>query len=140
MAQENARVLKRRLYVDGEEWQGLTEVSDVKDEAGTADVPGFSRTIAVSTGTKKFEPLTVKYRNDKGSKTPRLLYDWFSKNENHDVTLIETDGFGQEINRWLLRDCECTSYNTGTYTAGGEEYAGITVIIGCTTEPVRTDA
>ena len=139
MGQENARVLKRRLLIDGDEYQGLTEVSDVNDETGTTDVPGFNRIIEISTGVKKFTPLDIKYRSDKGSKTAQLLYSWFSQNEYHDITLINTDGFGQEVSRWLLRDCECSRYSEGAYTAGGEEYYGITIRVHCTTEPVRTE-
>jgi hypothetical protein len=50
---------------------------------------------------------------------------------------INTDGTGQEINRWLLRDCECSKYDERTFNAAGVEFFGIAVQIICNTSPVR---
>lgn len=140
MAQKNDMVLKRRVLVDGDEIPGLVECSDLSDEETTAEVPGFDRTVEISTKTSKFAPLTMVYKIQRDTITLGFFRDWKYKNEIHDVTIIDTDGTGAEHERWELRDCECSKYNKRPYNAGGVEFYGLEVMILCSTAPVATDA
>jgi len=118
--QKNDLVLKRRaIWDDSNEVPGLVESSDLKDEEGLVDVPSFNRMISVKNGVKKFEPQTFIYKVTRGTTTLKFFYDFFNLNEFHDLALINTDGVGIEVDRWLLRDCECSSFNERTYNAGG---------------------
>ena len=135
--QKNDLVLKRRaIWDDSDEIPGLVESSDLKDEEGLVDVPSFNRIISVKNGVKKFEPQTLIYKIVRGTNTLKFFRDFYFDNEFHDHSLINTDGVGAEVDRWLLRDCECSSFNERTYNAGGVEFFGLAIIITCTTPPV----
>jgi hypothetical protein len=134
--QRNDMALKRRVLIDGEELPGLVECSGPKDEEATIDVPGFSRLIPIKNGVKKFDPITLKYAIRRGTVTKTKLYQWHSKDEYHDLTIISTDANGIEVDRWLLRDCELPSFEEAPYTAQAPEYYSVTCIATCTSEPV----
>ena len=130
--------LKRKILYDGDEIPGLVETSDLKDEEGTIEVPGFNRKTAIKDGVKMMDPLDLVYKIQRDTNTQQFFMDWFYKNEYHDATIVETDATGSEVNRWLLRDCECKLVNKRSYNAGGVEFHGLGVTIICTTEPVYT--
>jgi hypothetical protein len=127
--------LKRKILIDGEELTGLVETSELKDEKGVVEVPGFERKIDIPDGVKKFAPLECIYKIQRDTNTQKVLRDWFYKNEYHDVTIINTDGTGAEVNRWLLRDCENRLYNERQYNAGGVEFFGVGISITCSSIP-----
>lgn len=137
--QKNYMGLKRKLLYDGEELPGLAECSLVKDEETNIDVPTFNRIFSIKSGVKRFEPINIKYVVTRETKTKKFLHDWFKNNEYHDVTVINTDSTGEEVDRWLLRDCECSRYEEPDYVASDVVYFGISGTILCTTEPVRLD-
>jgi hypothetical protein len=138
--QRNDISLKRRILVDGTEIPGLVTCSEIKDEEDAVSVPSFGRTTEIKSGVKKFSELTLKYKIAAGTVTQATFFNWYNLNEYHDVTVVNTDANGSEIDRWLLRDCECRSYSEHDYDAAAVKFAGIDVIIGCTTTPVRTVA
>ncbi len=140
MAQKNDMAMKRKLIFDTtNEVPGLVEVSDLVDEEGTIEVPGFARKVNIKDGVKIYAPLDCVYKIQNETNTQQFFYDWFNKNELHDVTIINTDGVGAEINRWTLNDCECSKYSERTYNAGGVEFFGIAITIVVTSEPVRLE-
>ena len=134
--QQNDMSLKRKILIDGDEVPGLVESSDLKDAEGTIEVPGFARKTQIKDGVKMFEPLDLVYKVQRDANTQQVYKDWFYKNEYHDVTIINTDATGTEVNRWLLRDCECASYSERPYNAAGVEFFGIAVQVTCSTDPV----
>jgi len=134
--QRNNMALKRKYLYDGEEVPGLVESSPIKDEEGAIDVPGFSRKTPIKDGVKMLDPLDLVYKLQRDTITQQFFMDWFYKNEYHDITVIETDATGTEVNRWLLRDCECKKVDKRPYNAGAIEFHGVAVTLICTTEPV----
>ena len=84
-----------------------------------------------------FEPLDLVYKIQRDTNTQKVFKAWFYENEYHDVTVINTDATGAEVNRWLLRDCECASYSERTYNAAGIEFFGLAVQITCSSNPVN---
>ena len=134
--QKNDMALKRKVLIDGEEVPGLVECSPLKDEEGVVEVPSFSRKHPIKDGVKLFDPLDMTYKVARDTNTVKVFSDWFYKDEYHDVTVVNTDATGAEVNRWLLRDCECKKHDTRAYNAGGVEFFGIAVTIICTSTPV----
>lgn len=144
MSQRNDRILKRKILFDGVEIPGLVECSDLKDESGSAEVPGFGRTVEVKTGVSKFAPLDLVYKDDPGTVTRKFFEKYYYPTDNpqepyYDVVVVNCDATGSEINRWLLRDTECKSFSQRAYNAGGVVFAGIAVTLLCTSTPVPLD-
>jgi len=135
--QTSDMALKRKVLVDGKELPGLTATSDVKDTEATVEVPGFGRIVEIRSGVKKFEPIESTWKIQRDTITHKFLWDWHYKNENHDVTVVNTDATGEEVNRWLLRDCELPDYNERSYSAAGVEYFGVATKITCPSEPIN---
>ena len=135
MQKTNDMVLKRRIFIDNKEWPGLVSTSDLKDMEETAEVPGFNRKITIKAGVKKLEPFDLVYKISANTNTQQNFNNWFQKNELHDVTVINTDATGNEVNRWSLRNCECAEYSERSYNAGGIEFFGIAVKITCSSSP-----
>ena len=138
--QKNEMALKKRVLIDGIEYPGLVACSEIKDEEGIIEAPEFSRIIPIKNGMKKLDPVTVKYAIRRNTNTHDAYYDWFNNDEEHDVTIICTDANGIEVLRWLLRDCELSSFLEGPYEASAPEYYSITCVINCTTAPVKLNA
>jgi len=135
--QKNDMALKRKVLIDNEEIPGLVSTSPLKDEEGVVEVPSFNRKHPIKDGVKMFDPIDMVYKIARDTNTKKFYSDWFNKNEYHDVTVINTDATGSEIDRWLLRDCECKKYDDRPYNAGGVEFAGIEVTIICTAVPIH---
>lgn len=133
--QKNQMSLKRKLLIDGNELAGLVECGGVNDEDQIIDVPGFNRLSPIKSGVKKLEPFPFKYAIKRGTNTHQVLHDWHFDDELHDVTLINTDASGTEINRWLLRDCELPKFDEPTYNAGQPEYYFVSGSFICPTDP-----
>jgi hypothetical protein len=123
--QKKAKAQRAGLEIDGLPYPGLNELSPLKVVKGelNADYPGGSETIA--DGQQKWDPITGSYLDRADSDIASVMFDWFSKNELHDVTYIEYDGHGTEIRRWLIPDCECTNYENSPWNAGGVEVAKV---------------
>ena len=138
--QKNDMSLKRKILIDGDEVPGLVETSPLIDEEGAIEVPSFNRKITIKDGVKMFAPLDCVYKVQRDTNTQKVFHDWFNKNEYHDVTVVNTDGTGAEVDKWLLRDCECKKYDNRQYNAGGVEFFGIGVTITCSSVPVRLSA
>ena len=119
---------------------GLVETSDLIDQEGTVEVPGFNRKVDIKDGVKKVEPLDVVYKIQKDTNTLQYFYDWYRNNEDHDVTIINTDGTGVEVDRWLWADCEVTRFSERTFNAAGIEFYGLSAQIICNSTPVRVQA
>jgi len=134
--QKNDMGLKRKFLYDGIEIPGLVETSEIRDEEGTIEVPGFNRKVPIKDGVKIMAPLDCVYKIQRDTNTIKFFSDWFYKNEYHDITVIETDSTGAEVNRWLLRDCECKSINKRAYNAAGVEFFGLGVSLTCSSVPV----
>jgi hypothetical protein len=133
--QSNDLGLKRRVLVDGEEIPGLVETSEIMDEEGVIEVPGFKRKIEVKDGVSKLAPIDLLYKVQRDSNTDVTLRNWKYNDELHDVTIINTDSTGIEVDRILFRECECKKYNKRAYKAESPEFFAVGVTILCTTEP-----
>lgn len=139
--QKNYLVKKVKVFFDGStEYQGLSESSSIKDAEALVDIPTYGRIFQVKSGVSKLEPLTFKFLISKGSNIPNFINNWKNNNEYHDVTIVETDATGTEIEKTSLRDCECHSIERSAYNAATPEAYSYTVIINCTTVPVRREA
>ena len=134
---KNEMALKRRIFIDTEEIPGLVETSELMDEEGSIEVPGFSRKIPIKDGVKMLAPLDCVYKIEKDTKTQKFFSDWYFNNEYHDVAVVNCDQTGEEIDRWTLRDCECKKYSERTYNAGAVEFYGVAITLTCTSTPVR---
>ena len=110
------------------------------DEEGVVEVPSFGRVHEIKNGVKKFAPLDVTYKVERNSLTHKTFFNWFNDNEYHDVTLINTDATGAEVDRWILRDCEVSKFDERRYNASSIEFFGFSAKIHPTLDPVRIDA
>lgn len=137
--QTNDMALKRKILYDNEEIKGLVETSEIADKQGTVEVPGFSRMFEIIDGVAKFQPVDMVYKIQRDTNTKSFFYNWFKNKEHHDVTVINTDANGAEVNRWLLRNCELPEYSERAYNAAGIEFFGIAVKFTCPTDPVNLD-
>ena len=113
------------------------ETSALKQEEGVVEVPSFGRKIPVKDGVKKLEPIDCVYKIARDTITQKFFYDWFTNNEYHDVTIINTDVTGEVVDKWLEQDCECAGYDQRAFNAGSVEFFGISVKLICTSTPVR---
>lgn len=138
--QKNDLALKRRLLFDGEEKTGLVSTSALKSADGLIEAPGFDFKADIKDGTKKFDPLTVLYKVQRNSDVIDFFDDWHNLNQTKDVTIINVDGTGEEIDRWLWRDCECHSFDAREYDAANVTFYGIEAILNPTAKPVRLPA
>lgn len=137
--QKNDQSLKRKILFDGEEVPGLVECSDIKDEEGTIEVPGFNRKVSIKDGVKSFAPVDATYKCQKDSITEKFFSDYYYLNQVKDVDIIDTDATGVEVSRYLLRDCENSLFDKRSYNAGGVEYYGIRIRLNCTSDPIRIE-
>ena len=138
--QLNDMALKRKILIDGEEIPGLVETSALKDEEGIVEVPSFNRKIPVKDGVKMLDPVDCVYKIQRDTITEKFFRDWYYKNEYHDVTYLNTDATGAEVNKLLCRDCECKKFDQRAFNAAGIEFFGIAVTLTCTTPPVPLDS
>ena len=131
--------LKRKFLFDGEEIPGLVETSDLRDEEGTVEVPGFNRKVPIKDGVKMFQPLDTVHKIQRDTVTEKFLYDWFNLDQQKDVTVIDTDATGIEVSRFLLRDCENSVFSKRNYSADGIAFYGVASRITCSSTPVRIE-
>jgi hypothetical protein len=117
------QVMKMKLEIDGNEYEGLTAVDEYSLEYGTEEVPGRDKTVPVSNGVLKIPPIPTTYKIDRNGTTYNFLKDWFFEKEVHDVIAILTDGGGNEYAREIWEKCELSRFSSGAYDAANPGYA-----------------
>jgi len=111
------QVEKKIMQVDGDEVEGLIGIDEYNIEDEVEDIPGRDKTVPVRKGVKKIPAIGSKFKISRNSKTMKILQDWYFKYETHDVTIIVTDGAGNEIRRELWPNTECSKWNGAGYDA-----------------------
>lgn len=111
------QVEKKIILVDGEEKPGLINVEEYTIEDDVVDVPGRDKTVPVRNGVKKIPAINAAYKINRNSETLRYFEDWYYKKETHDVTLIRTDGAGNEFSRELWPNVEISKLSAPAYDA-----------------------
>ena len=111
------QVEKKILKIDGEELPGLINLDEYVIEDDVVDIPGRDKTVPVRTGVKKVPSIGGTYKINRDSSTLKFLEDWYYKKETHDVTLIRTDGAGNEFSRELWPNTELSKLNSPAYDA-----------------------
>jgi hypothetical protein len=113
-------ILKKiKIEVDGEERAEIISFPEYSlADSNVEDVPSFSKTVPVGSGTVKIPVLTgVVAKVQRDSDTEKYYYDWFRKNQIKDVVVIKTDQDGVELSRDLLSNVEITNYTPSAFDA-----------------------
>lgn len=121
------QVEKKIILVDGEEYPGLINLDEYVIEDDVVDVPGRDKTVPVRTGVKKIPQIGATYKVNRDSPILKGFQDWYNKNEVHEITLIRTDGAGNEFARELWLNVECSKNSSGAYDASSPTTAQIMV-------------
>jgi hypothetical protein len=122
-------VEKRKILVGSVELEGLIAMGEYVIEDDVVDIPGFEKTTPVRSGVKKIPPIPAEYKIQRGSKTLKLLEDWYYKKETHDITVIRTDGHGNEFGRELMPNCEVSNLHAPAYDASSIVVAKAMIIL-----------
>lgn len=117
MSEKNDQVEKKILLIDGEDLPGLIAIDEYIIEDDVVEIPGRDTTVSVRNGVKKVPPVPVTYKVTRDSATLKFYEDWYYKKEFHDVTLIRTDGAGNEFARELWPNTELSKLNAPAYDA-----------------------
>ena len=120
---------KKRVLFDGEEIPGLVSVNDITREKGTIEVPGFNRSRTIPNGITKIPTIELVYRIDRGTNTLQFFEDFYTNNEEKEMSIIRTDGHGDEFARRILQFCEAINITEGAYDAASPDFAKVTVTI-----------
>ena len=129
MGQRNDLALKRKVQIDGTEWQGLVSVSELNFERNVIEVPEFSWIRNIQSGITKVPQVDLVYKVDKGSSTMAALRSWFFNNEVHQVVVQDTDAYGTVFEQYILQDCEASKLSDPEYDAATPGYAKFTIHI-----------
>jgi hypothetical protein len=127
--QNHGMALKRKALWNGEEIPGLVKVAEIPLEKGTLDVPEFKKIRVIQNGISKNPPIEMIYKIERSTNTKQFFKDFYFNDEVHDLTLINTDAHGAEIDRILCSDCECVKYSEPETDLASPPYAQITIII-----------
>lgn len=123
MPPKNDQVEKRKILVDGEEFEGLVNIGAYNREDDTVPVPGVDRVVPVRNGVEKVPEIPVTFKITRGSRTLKALQDWYQKRETHDVVMIRTDGAGNEFSRELWPKVELKNLEAPDYDAASPVFA-----------------
>lgn len=121
------QVEKKIILVDGEEKEGLIGLDEYIVEDDVVEVPGRDKTTPVRNGVKKIPQISGTYKVNRDSPTLKVFEDWYYKKETHDVTLIRTDGAGNEFARELWPNTEVSKLNAPAYDAAAPVAAQVLV-------------
>jgi hypothetical protein len=100
------QALKKRFEVDGEPLEDLIKLNGYDVTDGSIQVDEIDKSIFIRDGRKVIPEIPATFNVKKGSKTYKILKDWYEKFEFHDVVEIVTDGTGAEVRRKLWPDTE----------------------------------
>lgn len=117
------QVEKKLIQVDGEELEGLVSLDEYGFDDDAVEVPGRDKIVPVRTGVRKIPGIPGVFKVTRGSRTLKYLQDWYLKHEYHDVTIIRTDGSGNEFSRELWPNVEINKLHAPAYTAESPTYA-----------------
>lgn len=127
MAKAKADIVeKKRLLIDGDEWEGLVNIAEYALEEVTVEVPGQDTIVTVKSGKTKIPPIDVIYKIRRDSNVLTKIRDWKNKFEYHDVTCIRSDASGKEFSRELWTSVECSKMTEPAYDAANPPYAQVT--------------
>lgn len=112
---KNDMVEKKRLFVDGEELQGLISIDEYPIEKGSAQIPSFNKVVEVVNGVVTIPLVNATFKISRDSKTMRILKDWFEDGSTKDCVLVRTDGSGKEFARELWPNTELKKNHSGAY-------------------------
>lgn len=127
--QKNDMAEKKKVLFNGEEVPGLVKVDEITLTKSTIEVPSFHRVRDIPSGITKLPSVKVKYKISRNTNTLKFFKDYYTKDEDYDVTIVRTDGHGSEFSRTLLPGCECIEFVESGYDAGSPEYASVTVTL-----------
>jgi hypothetical protein len=127
--QRNDIALKRRVYIDGDEWADLVGTSKLGLEKDTIQVPEFSRIHETQNGVSKMPPIDLQYKVSKGSSTYERALNWYQQDETHDVVIFDCDASGAKVRQWLAMACECSAFDEEDYKAEAPGYYKVTIKI-----------
>lgn len=111
------QVEKKIVLVDGEEYPGLINLDEYVIEDDVVEIPGRKKTVPVRNGVKKIPQIGATYKITRNSPTLKGFEDWYYKHEVHEITLIRTDGAGNEFARELWQNVELGKLNAPAYDA-----------------------
>lgn len=124
---KNDQVEKVKLEAEGDELVGLIELAEYEIAEGVENVPGPNKTVPVKNGVKAIPEIPAVFKKVRGSSTYKDFQNWMDKNETKDITVIRTDGKGQETARELWPNTEVSKVNSGGYDASAPTTAVINV-------------
>lgn len=119
--QRNTVVQKRKVEVDGEPLPNLKSLGEFKTTYGVVEIAAFDEKNDVTDGSIKLEPIPFAFNLKRDGIERNLLFTWHDKREQHDLTVIFTDGSGIEIVRWQLLDVEISEHGFGEYDASSPD-------------------
>jgi hypothetical protein len=118
---------KRILLVDGEEVPGLINIEEYVIEQAEVEIPSRDSIIPVKNGVTKIPAINAVYKISRNSLSLKKFQNWFENNEYHEVTLIRTDGAGQEFGRELWPNTELSKLHAPAYDAASPVAAQVLV-------------
>lgn len=124
---KNDQVEKIITEVDNNELPGLIALDEYVVETDAVNVPGRDRTVPVSNGVIKIPSVGATYKINRNTVTYQILSDWFYKNEVKDMTIIKTDGAGNEFSRELWPNVQLSKFNGPAYDASAPVPAQVMV-------------
>ena len=123
--QKNDMAEKKRVLIDGDEIPGLVNFGETVVEKGVIEVPEFKRKRKIQNGVLTIPVINVTYKIARGTSTLQFFRDWFYKDEDHELTIIRTDGTGVEFARTLMPLVENVKYFEPPFDAANPTYAQI---------------
>jgi hypothetical protein len=116
---------KIRLFIGGEELQGLVSFGETVVERGTIEVPEFRKIRLIQNGIEKLPVIEATFKITRGSPTYKKLKNWYYKDEVHDISKVRTDAHGVEFARTMFPGCECIKYHEPAFDGANPTYAQV---------------
>jgi hypothetical protein len=129
MAQENSMARKIRVFMDGDEIQGLTNFGDVSLANNTIDVPTFNRILKIHNGVMTMPEVPLTFETRRNTNTRTLLRSWYKNKETHDLIIDQCDATGTSFEKISWTDVECSKLDEPAVDMSNPTYAQITVTL-----------
>ena len=123
------QIQKTKILADGEEIEGLINLPEYEPAEGVIQIPGYNKSVPVKDGTTVIPEIPMTFKVTRGSKTRQFFLDWKDRNQVKDCVIIRLDGKGQEIDRELWPNTECSKVSRGGFDASAVAVAPLNVTL-----------
>lgn len=127
--QTNDQAEKKRVLYDGFEVPGLVNFGEIVLERNQLEVPEFDRIRRISSGITTIPAIEVIYKIARDSETLVFFQDYFTNQQEFDLTVIRTDAAGIEFARTLLPQTQIVRYAEPAFDAANPTYAQVPITL-----------